>query len=334
VRPAAVRILTPGPRPARSHRALFDASERGAGDTVVIVDQFEEAFTLCQDARERADFVSLLLKARDPAARLRVVLAVRADFFGHLAAHRDLADALRAATLLVGPMTPEELREVIVKPAAAAGLTVERALTARLMREVDGEAGGLPLLSHVLLETWRRRQGRLMTLAAYEAAGGLQGAVAQSAEALYTRLPAQQQTAVRRTLLRLIAPGDGTPDTRRPADRTELGAGTPGTPAAEALEELARVRLVTLDQDAVHLTHEALITACHGCAGGSTPTADGCGCTGSSPRPPGPGSGWTATPAPCTGGCDWPRPTRPSVPRPRARARTPCSSCRRWNGTS
>ncbi|CAL9672834.1 nSTAND1 domain-containing NTPase [Streptomyces sp. enrichment culture] len=256
---AALRILTPGEHPAR-HRVLFTAPDTAAGETVVIVDQFEEVFTLCRDPRERTEFIELLLSACDPAARLRVVIAVRADFFGHLAAHCALADALRDATALVGAMTPAELREAIVKPAAAAGLIVERALTARLIEEVGDEVGGLPLLSHVLLETWRRRQGRALTLAAYEAAGGLHGAVAQSAEALFARLPGEQAKAARRILLRLIMPGDGTADTRRPADRGELQAGTPG-PAAEALEELARARLVTLDEGTVHLAHEALITA-------------------------------------------------------------------------
>ncbi|MGO4757806.1 hypothetical protein AB4212_55965, partial [Streptomyces sp. 2MCAF27] len=254
-RPAALRILTPGPHPARSHAHLLAPAD-GEGDTVVVVDQFEETFTLCHDPAERAEFIDLLLAARDPERRLRVVVAVRADFFGHCAGHRALADALRDATLLVAPMTPEELREAIVGPAAAEGLIVERTLTARLVEEVADEPGGLPLLSHVLLETWRRRRGRALTMAAYEATGGIHGAVAQTAEDLYTRLPPDQAQAVRRSLLRLVTPGEGAPDTRRPADRAELRAGGPGEAEAESesvavavavLERLARARLITLD---------------------------------------------------------------------------------------
>lgn len=105
-----------------------------------------------------------------------------------------------------------------------AGLIVERALTARLVDEATGEPGGLPLMSHVLLETWRRCRGRALTLAAYEAAGGIRGAIAQATEDLYTRLDPGQAAAARAILLRLVNPGEGVPDTRRPTGRGELGA--------------------------------------------------------------------------------------------------------------
>ncbi|MFE6867724.1 helix-turn-helix domain-containing protein [Kitasatospora sp. NPDC057692] len=260
--PAAIRILTPGPRPA-SDRAALMAPGDGTGDTVLVVDQFEEAFTLCTDPAERAAFIDLLLAACDPDSRLRVVLAVRADFFGRCADHHGLAVALREAALLVGPMGPAELREAIVKPAAGAGLIVERALTSRIIEEIDGEPGGLPLLSHALLETWRRRKGRALTEAAYEAAGGVNGAIARTAERAYDGLTPEQATTARRILLRLATPGDGAQDTGRPADRTELeslGTGDTGTGTAAVLEDLARARLITLDGDTVHLAHEALIS--------------------------------------------------------------------------
>ncbi|WP_243762212.1 helix-turn-helix transcriptional regulator [Streptomyces sp. Tu 3180] len=176
LRPAAIRILTPGPRPTRTHARVLDPADTGPGspdaDTFVIVDQFEGIFTLCHDGAGRARFLDLLLAAQRPESRLRVLIAVRADFYGRCAEHRDLADALRDANLLVGPMRPAELRAIIVKPAAAEGLTVERALTSRLVEEVADAPGGLPLLSHVLMETWRRRRGKTMTLVGYEGAGG------------------------------------------------------------------------------------------------------------------------------------------------------------------
>ncbi|MFJ8435527.1 helix-turn-helix domain-containing protein [Kitasatospora sp. NPDC094019] len=261
--PAAVRILTPGARPARDHAALVTPGN-GKGYTVLVVDQFEEAFTLCAEPAERAAFIDLLLAASAPDSRLRVVLAVRADFFGHCAEHHGLAAALREATLLVGPMGPAELREAIVKPAAGAGLIVERALTSRIVEEIDGEPGGLPLLSHALLETWRRRRGRALTEAAYEAAGGVHGAIALTAERAYDRLTPEQATAARRILLRLVTPGQGVQDTSRPVDRTELeslDAGGADTGTTAVLELLARARLITLDGDTVHLAHEALISS-------------------------------------------------------------------------
>jgi WD40 repeat protein/transcriptional regulator with XRE-family HTH domain len=259
-RPAAIRIFTPGAHPARTHSGLFVPAESD-GDTVVVVDQFEETFTLCTDPGERTAFIDLLLAAREPGSRLRVVIAVRADFFGRCAEHRGLLDALRGATLLLGPMGPAELREAIVKPAAAAGLIVERALTSRLVDEVADEPGGLPLLSHVLLETWRRRRGRALTEAAYDAAGGLHGAIARTAEDAYAQLPLRHAEFARRVLLRLITPGEGAQDTRRPVGRAELDSLAPSEGRDHVLERLARARLVILDEESVDLAHEALITA-------------------------------------------------------------------------
>ncbi|WP_428849260.1 nSTAND1 domain-containing NTPase [Streptomyces scabiei] len=263
-RPAAIRILTPGEHPARSHAPVLSpavASDGDGGtDTVILVDQFEEVFTLCHDPDERARFIDLLLTARQPVSRLRVLLAVRGDFYGRCAEHRDLADALRDANLLAGPMSPAELRNAVVKPATAAGLTVERALTARLVEEVADAPGGLPLLSHALLETWRRRRGKTLTLTGYEAAGCLDGAIAKTAEDVYGRFTPAQAVAARRVLLRMVVPGDGTADTRRPVHR----AGLPDTDqndSAGVVEALAKARLLTLDGDTVELAHESLITA-------------------------------------------------------------------------
>ncbi|ELS54291.1 nSTAND1 domain-containing NTPase [Streptomyces viridochromogenes] len=264
LRPAAIRILTPGERPVRTHAPLLTPAaprDGSAGaDTFVIVDQFEEVFTLCHDAAERAHFIDLLLASRQPGNRLRVLLAVRGDFYGRCAEHRDLADALRDANLLAGAMSPAELRDAVVKPATAAGLTVERALTTRLVEEVADAPGGLPLLSHALLETWRRRRRKTLTMAGYEAAGCLDGAIARTAEQVYGRFTEDQAAAARRVLLRLVAPGDGTPDTRRPVERAEL-PGTGREDTAQVLEALTRARLLILDRDTVELAHEALITA-------------------------------------------------------------------------
>ena len=269
-RSAAVRVLTPGEQPLSEHgRRLVPAD--GDGDTWLIVDQFEEVYTLCADPRERDQFIDCLLAATDPASRLRVVIAVRADFLGRCAAHPRLTAALQDATVLVGPMDPAELREVIVKPAQAGGLIVERALTGRLVDEIAGNPGGLPLLSHVLRETWRRRRGRALTEEAYEAAGGVHGAIAQTAEDVYSGLSAEHAQLARLVLMRLITPGEGSQDTRRPVDRSELDfasgpTSTAHTPVEAAdvslvLDRLARARLITLDQNTVDLAHEALITA-------------------------------------------------------------------------
>lgn len=266
-RPAVIRVLTPGERPVHTHERALDPKD-GELDTWVIVDQFEELFTLCHDREERNRFLDLLLSAREPESRLRVVVAVRGDFYGHCAAHRNLAEAVCRANLLVGPMNGDELREVITGPATAAGLNVERSLTARIIEEVSDQPGALPMLSHALLETWRRRRGRTLTLAGYEETGGVRGAIAATAEEVYGGLSARQARTARRILLRLIAPGGpsheqgpalpaGAPDTRRPASRAELT----GPDTQDVLERLAAARLITLDGDTVELAHEALITS-------------------------------------------------------------------------
>ncbi|MFJ1595109.1 hypothetical protein ACIOD0_33460 [Kitasatospora albolonga] len=249
--PSAIRILTPGEHPGRIDRSLF------ADDAVVLVDQFEEVFTLCRDRAERAEFIELLT-----GARARVVIAVRSDFYGRCAEHEALATAVRpATTLLLGPMTPEQLRQAIVGPAVAERLIVERELTARIVADVADEPGGLPLMSHALLETWRRRRGRTMTVAAYEAIGGVRGAIAHTAEALFAGFDDVRARTARALLLRLVTPGGGTEDTGRPVARGELADLDGLGHAEDVLEQLVRARLLTADDGTVTLAHEALIGA-------------------------------------------------------------------------
>ncbi|WP_405656780.1 DNA-binding protein [Streptomyces sp. RK9] len=258
-RPAALRILTPGEHPLRTHTKVL-TPVAGDGDTWLIVDQFEEVFTLCRDPQERAAFIDGLLAARRPESRLRVVLGVRADFYGRCAEHRALAEVLSEASLLVTAMSAAELRQAVVKPAQVSGLIVERELTARLVKEAGSEPGALPLLSHALRETWRRRRGRTLTLQGYEDTGGLHGAIARTAEDVHARLSDSRKELARLILLRLIAPGEGSQDTRRPIRRAELDFGDRDEVDA-VVDLLARARLITLDDDTVDLAHEALITS-------------------------------------------------------------------------
>ena len=179
-------VIRPGAHPARE---LARLRPRDGG--VLVVDQFEELFTACQDERERAEFVAALL--RFP----RVVVAVRADFYGRCAAYPELSRALGDNHVLVGPMTREELRRAIERPARRAGLVVEPELADALLADVEGEPGALPLLSTALLELWGRRDGRRLRLAAYARSGGVQGAVARLAEDAYVALDPAQQAAAR-----------------------------------------------------------------------------------------------------------------------------------------
>ncbi|MFE2487163.1 AAA family ATPase [Streptomyces mirabilis] len=246
--------------PLNLHRAvrqfLADRPENDA-ELVLVIDQFEEVFTLCTDPAERTAFIAALVRAAQaPNSRCRVVIAVRADFYAHCTRHPDLVEALHDAQIPVGPMSTAELRRAIVQPALRAGLTVEGALLAHLTAEAKGQPGVLPLLSHALLETWHRRRGNALTLAGFQAAGSIEGALAQTAEALYTQLNRHQQQLARQIFLRLTALGEGTEDTKRRLTRAELDE-TDDT--ALVLERAARARLLTLDDNRVEIAHEALI---------------------------------------------------------------------------
>ncbi|QDQ12812.1 AAA family ATPase [Streptomyces spectabilis] len=240
---------------------------------VVIVDQFEEAFTLCADETARRTFVQLLHAAcsaagSDPAPAL-VVLGVRADFYEECLAHPELADALQHRHMVLGPLTTAELRHAVTGPAKAVGLELEPGLAELIVREVstDGprgahDTGVLPLLSHALLATWQRRKAGRLTLAGYRAAGGIQGAVAATAERAWSDLDSAARTAARLLLLRLVRLGEDTQATRRRGTRRQLAEeSTNPNKTEESLEALARARLVTLDAETVEITHEALLHA-------------------------------------------------------------------------
>jgi WD40 repeat protein len=227
-------------------------------DFVLVVDQFEELFTLCEDTAERAAFVAALTTAATAStSRVRVVLGVRADFYGHCGEYPELVEALRDGQVLVGAMTAEELREAITGPAEAVGCQVETALVSRLVADATGQPGALPLVSHALRETWRRRRGgTVLSLGAYEAAGGIHHALARTADAVYTGLDVERQRVAHQLFLRLTALGEGVDDTKRRVRRGELDE---SAATAEVLERLAAARLVTVDGDGIEITHEALI---------------------------------------------------------------------------
>ncbi len=221
----------------------------------LIVDQFEEVFTNCPDPDERRRFCDDLV-AR--AQWCRVVVALRADHLPDLAGHPPLARLVERGLYLLGPMGPDALRAAITRPAERAGLLLEPGLVDLLVREVEGAPGALPLLSHALRRTWERREGRTLTVAGYQAAGGIRGCVARSAEDLYESLTDPQRDLLRQILLRLISTtGDGDPIRIR-VPRRQLLTDPDRTGLAE---RLAGARLVTIDRDTVQVAHESLARA-------------------------------------------------------------------------
>ncbi|WP_434599946.1 WD40 repeat domain-containing protein [Streptomyces sp. A5-4] len=246
--------------PRNLHRSVRQVMIRRAdkAELLLVVDQFEETFTLCAEQEERARFIaSLVTAAQTEGSRCRVVLGVRADFYEHCTNHAELARVMADAQVAVGPMGTDELRRAITQPATNAGCVLESALLAELIAAAYNRVGVMPMLSHALLETWRRRRGHTLTLAGFQAAGGIDGALAHTAEALYDTFTPHQQSLTKNLLCRLTALGEGTADTKRRITRSELDESDPDV--GIVLDRLTTARLLTVDRAGIEITHEALI---------------------------------------------------------------------------
>jgi hypothetical protein len=249
-----------------------DLPDGGQRRVVLVVDQCEQLFTMCQEPGERQAFIAALCAAAGAAAV--VVLVARADFEARLADRPQLTAAVQDRYLLTA-MTRRQLRLAITQPAAVAGSGVEEDLVQVLLEETGARAGGpppggsagagrLPLLSHALDQAWRMHTGKVVTLADYERTGGIEGAVAASAQRAYQALTATQQETARQVFTRLIATSSDGTDIAIPAARDDLTAGTGSAPPGEVdavLDRFAAERLVTLDAGTVKISHEVLLTA-------------------------------------------------------------------------
>ena len=265
-----VRIFTPGANPLRVLNMHLASGNDPAGpeSLLLLVDQFEETFTLCHNDSERVAFVKELLSlAREPSRKTVVVIALRADFYSHCAQYPILRQAIAARQEYIGQMTVEELRRAIVEPAQRGSWEFEPGLVDHLMNDIgiqgtnEPEPGALPLLSHALLATWEHRRGRTFTLKGYHDSGGLRGAIAETAESVFTdQLNQTQQELARNIFLRLTELGEATEDTRRRAALNELVRHADEAPQLRTvLNILAEARLITLNEDSAEVAHEALI---------------------------------------------------------------------------
>jgi DNA-binding SARP family transcriptional activator/WD40 repeat protein len=225
---------------------------------LVVVDQFEEVWTVCPDDAERRQFLDTLSElATDPRSPVTVVLGVRADFLGQAAEHEAFRSLLTDGTVFVGPMTPAEIRRAVERPAAVGQLTLEDGLADTLVSDAGQEPGLLPLLSTAMTQMWERREVGALTYSAYVALGGLSGAIATLAEESYAALPPDERATARTLLLRLTGSGDGAGVTRRRVPLTELEALPQGS-IRTVVEDLARARLLTVSRGSVEVAHEAL----------------------------------------------------------------------------
>lgn len=241
-----------------SDRALV--KQPGTDRLLLLVDQWEELFTLCDDDRARRCLIDNVLEATT-TAKLTVVLTLRGDFFGRaITAYRPLSDRVQGAQVNLGPMKREELRLAIEEPARQVGLTFEAGLVDLLLEQAGDEPGHLPLLEFVLRQLWKERRGGLLHHEAYRVMGQLEGAIAQKAQAVYEKASLEDQWRIQHIFLRLVRPGEGEADTRRRATFAELGEGL--QPLVKTLADerlLVTAQMTGGAEETVEVSHEALI---------------------------------------------------------------------------
>jgi WD40 repeat protein len=245
-----VVVLAPGRHPVAT---LADAAPPASA--VLVVDQCEQVFVGPGDERERSTFFELLLAH---AARAPLVITLRADRMGEFAAHPAFARRVEQGLYLLSAMPEPALRRAILGPAEQAGLRLEPGLVDLLVREVEGEPGALPLLSHALRETWGRREGTTLTVESYQRSGGIRESVAQSAEEVVGSLTPGEQASLRDLMVRLVVLNDDGAPVRTRLPRRNLPT---GARHAELVERLVAARLVSAHDNGLEVAHEALIRA-------------------------------------------------------------------------
>ncbi len=231
-------------------------------ELLLVIDQFEELFTQSapEDARRFLD--ALVYALEEPACRLRLVVTIRADFWDQPLRHAGFAQLLDGSTVHLSTLGVDGLEEAVTEPIHRAGGQLERGLVSRIVTDVADQPMALPLLQFALTELWDRADGERLTVAGYEAIGGVAGAVASLADAQYDELDGPDRESVRHLFGALVTPGEGGPDTRRRMARRDLGS----DPAVDRLiERMGRARLLAFDRDpvtreqTVELAHEALL---------------------------------------------------------------------------
>jgi hypothetical protein len=236
--------------------------QAGTNRVLIVVDQFEELYTLTSDEEARRCFLDELLATSSRAgSKANITLTLRGDFVGKALAYRPLSDRLQDAQINLGPMTREELECAVRKPAERIQLEFEPTLVRQILNDVGDEPGNLPLLEFVLKELWDKRRGRVLQAESYDAIRGLQGAVATKADEFLKNLSSAEQKILQRVFLRLVRPAESGLDTRRRAAFTELPP-----EGVKFVLKLADERLLVTNISAVGLeqtvevAHEALIS--------------------------------------------------------------------------
>ena len=236
-----------------------------AVELVLVIDQFEELFTLTDSEEEQALFLNNLVRAcLDERSRLHVIITLRADFIDRPLRYVDFGELIQRRNELVLPLTPDELERAIQGPARRVGLKLESGLTSAMIRDVGDQPGALPLLQFALTELFELRKGNLATKEAYQAIGGVLGALGRRAEDVFTHLSEDEQVLARQMFLRLVTLGEGNEDTRRRVLRAEIES-LEHQQIGHVLDLFGTARLLAFDRDpltrgaTLEVAHEALL---------------------------------------------------------------------------
>ena len=252
--------------------------DNGRSELLLVIDQFEELYTRAVDKSESEHLLQLIYSAlHHPRGRVRVIITLRADFYDRPLTQPAFSRLMRERTEVVVPLSTEELGAAIRKPVDRAGAKFEEGLVTTIVTDVSEQPGALPMLQYALTELFERRDGRLMTHEAYQAIGGVSGALARRAEEVYAGLDEAGQSATRQLFLRLVSVGEGSgdsvasPDTRRRVLRSELLAlqtlevSETSSVLNDVIDLYGRHRLLTFDRDpgtrepTAEVAHEALL---------------------------------------------------------------------------
>lgn len=252
-------------------RGLLEAVNQllpeGDDDLLLIIDQFEELFTLTQDEAERALFLKNLLSAiTAEESRVRVIITLRADFYDRPLLYPEFGDLIRRRTEIILPLSTPEMEQAILGPAERVGMRFEAGLVAAIIGDINQQPGGLPLLQFALTELFEQREGYQLTNAGYQKSGGALGALARRADEIYEALDEKGQAAARQLFLHLVTPGDNAEDTKRRALQPDLWQSASDAKTLQlVIDQFSRQRLLTTDHEpatrtpTVEIAHEALI---------------------------------------------------------------------------
>ena len=236
-------------------------------ELIIVVDQFEEVFTLVEDEQARQHFLDLLrATVSDSRSRVRVIVTLRADYYDRPLHYPEFGEIMRQRMETILPLTAQGLERAIRGPAERVGVQFEQGLVEQIVSTMNYQAGALPLLQYALTELFDRREGRVLTNEAYQQIGGAVGALANRADEIFSSLTDEAQELAHQMFMRLVTLGEGAEDTRRRASQEELLSLTENTDLMEEIiDQFALYRLLSLDHDpetrqpTVEVAHEAIL---------------------------------------------------------------------------